>query len=230
LELFNGARMNSVSLIVSGAHERYAQYAQRWWDALLAMEKRPDEIVATIDENDSAGLAAIIDPNEVSAQIIVMPEPYSVNYINTAIAAAQGEWLSFCGIDDMMRPRAYADIHEAGDADIIIGTLDLSTGITWGGMWNPEFLMSHNTLPAHSFIRKQLWEELEGLPDIRWSDWGFWLKCAKRGVKTYPSKNVTAWHDLGLNHETISGLSLPAEVRTAADEELHQFRRELFGE
>jgi hypothetical protein len=222
--------MQSVSLIVSGAHQRYAKYAQRWWDAILAMEQRPDEIVATIDDHDSAGLAAIIDPNEIPTKIIVMSEPYSAEYINTAMGAAEGEWLSFCGIDDTMRPHAYTDISEAGSADIVIGTLDLSTGITWGGMWNPEFLMSQNTLPAHSFIRKELWKELNGLPNIRWSDWGFWLKCAKRGVTTYSSKNVTAWHDLGLDHETLSGLLLPAEVRAAADEELHQFRRELFGE
>jgi hypothetical protein len=220
----------TVSLITPGAHERYAPYVARWWESVLAMNPRPDEIVATIDADDSAGLRSIIDPNEIPTQIIVMPGPYSVDYLNTGFAAAHSEWLGFCGIDDMMKVSAYADVSEAGDADIIVGRIELSNGVVWNGTWEPDDLANRNTLPAHSLIRKKLWIELGGVPDIRWCDWGFWLKCAKRGVKTYSSKHLTAWHDLGHDHETISGMQVPDDVRAAANEELQRFRRELFGE
>jgi hypothetical protein len=221
--------MNTVSLIVSGAHERYAPYVARWWDSVLAMNPRPDEIVATIDADDSAGIRSVIDPSEVPTQIIVMPGPYSVDYLNTGFAAAHSEWLGFCGIDDMMKVSAYADVSEAGDADIIVGSIELSAGNIQHGFWNPDALMHENTLPAHSLIRKRLWSELGGLPDLRWSDWGFWLKCAHRGVHTYTSRNVTAWFDMGESHETMSGLQVPAIVRAEAYREVMEFKQTLLG-
>jgi len=222
-------RVNTVSLIVSGGHERYAPYVARWWNSVLAMNPRPDEIVATIDKDDSSGLGKVIDEQEIPAQIIVMPGPHSIDYLNTAFGAATSEWLGFSGIDDMMKPSAYADVSDAGDADIIVGSIELSCGGFHYGFWNPDALMHENTLPAHSLIRKRLWSELGGLPDLRWSDWGFWLKCAHRGVRTYTSRNVTAWFDMGEDHETVSGLQVPASVRANAHRELMDFKQTLMG-
>jgi len=213
----------TITLIVTGGHERYAPYVQRWWDAVLNMQPRPDEIVVVVDVNDSANVLSVIDPLEISIQIIKMQKPYSVDYINTAFGAARSEWVAFCGLDDMMMPHAYADINQAGDADIIVGSIELSSGDIARGAWDVDALMTRNTLPAHSPFRKQLWVDVGGLPDIRWSDWGFWIKCAKRGVTTYTSSNVTAWFDMGANHETMSGVQVSADVRAAADRELYEF-------
>jgi len=213
----------TITLVVTGGHERYAPFVQRWWDSVLIMEPRPDEIVAVIDTNDTTGLGGIIDPNEIPCQIIVKDYPYDITYLNDGFGAATHEWVAFCGIDDMMMKNAYADIDQAGDADIIVGSIELSSGDIARGAWDVDALMTQNTLPAHSPFRKQLWVDVGGLPDIRWSDWGFWIKCAKRGVTTYTTNNVTAWFDMGANHETMSGVQVPADVRAAADRELYEF-------
>jgi hypothetical protein len=221
--------MNTVSMTITGGHTRYAPFVQRWWNSVLAMDTRPDEIIAVIDEQDSTGVSSIIDTQEIPAQIIRMDEPYSMNYVNAAFDAATCEWMSFCGLDDKMMPHAYADISAAGDADIIVGSIELSSGGIWHGNWDVDALSRSNTLPAHSLFRKGLWTELGGIPDIRWSDWGFWLKCAQFGVTTYKSQHVTAWFDLGADHETMSGFQVSSDVRAAADRELLEFRQTMMG-
>jgi hypothetical protein len=221
--------MSTVSMTITGGHERYAPFVRRWWNSVLAMEVRPDEIIAVIDEQDSTGVSGVIDAREVPTRIIRMGSPYSVDYVNTAFGAASCEWVSFCGLDDKMAPRAYVDIPDAGDADLIVGSIELSSGGVWHGDWNVDALQQANTLPAHSLFRKYLWVELGGIPDVRWSDWAFWLKCAQRGVKTYKSTNTTAWFDVGADHETVSGLQVSASVRADAHRELMEFRRALLG-
>ena len=48
-----------------------------------------------------------------------------------------------------------------------------------------EGLRKQNLLPFSCFYRKSLWDRVEGYDDLRFCDWGFWLKAYKQGVTVH---------------------------------------------
>lgn len=218
----------SVSLVTIAAGSKYAAYVPTWWRAVQAMRPMPDEIVIVVDAEDTANVADVVEGENI--HLVHAEEPFGYHYFNLGFRAATSEWISYCGIDDQMLPNAYADIPTATQiqADIIVGTILMSNGYVWRGSWNPYGLRQNNTLPAHSPFRKALYEKVGGFPDIRWSDWGFWLKCVREDPVIYLGTQPLAIFDVGEDRETMSGSSLDANVRQAADAELHAYRESLW--
>lgn len=217
-----------VSLFTIAEGAAYAPFVPRWWAAVQEMDPQPAEIILVIGSEDHAGVRDQI-PRDAQIRFVELDEPFSNRYFTVGCESVTQEWAGFCGIDDQMLPRAYADIPEANEAgaDILVGSILLSTGQVWQGSWDPQALLRHNTLPAHSPFRKSLWEKVGGFPDIRWSDWGFWLKCAAHNASTFQSRDLLAIFDVGQDHETMSGVSLDPQIRAAADRELLDFARSL---
>ena len=218
----------SISLITIAEGEAYKSFVPRWWESVIRMDPMPDSIIIVIGAEDRAGVLDVIT-EDVPVCVVSLDEPFSNAYFTAGFSAADTDWVGFCGIDDQMLPRAYADIPEATllGAEIIPGTIVLSNGQVWRGTWNVEALQRHNTLPAHSPVTKELWERVGGFPDIRWSDWGFWLKCAKENPAIYQATEPLAIFDIGDGRETMSGVTLDPAIRARADAELHAFRESL---
>lgn len=208
--------------------EEYKGFLPDWWDAVQKMDPYPREVVLVIHERHRKFVQEVTGDG---TKVIALNEPYSMKYVVTALENATSEWVGFCGIDDRMYPNAYHDLADHnGEGEIMVGTLELSTGQTWHGSWNIEDLKRANTLPALSPHRKSLYNRLGGYPEIRWWDWGFWLKSAKAGVEVFHSSIPIAWFDVGTDRQTIGGLSLDEEVRARADAEIHALVRELWGD
>lgn len=190
------------------------------------MDPMPDQVVIVIGPDDHAGIRDLVS-DDIPAKIVTLDQPFSNAYFRAGVENTETEWVGFSGIDDEMLPHAYKDLPHAGNAEIMVGTIILSTGHIWRGTWNPEALARHNTLPAHSPFRRSLYDQVGGFPDIHWSDWGFWLKCARYGARTFTSPEPLAIFDVGADRETMSGQSLPDDKRQAADLELQAFMETL---
>lgn len=213
-----------ISLVTIAEGSAYASFVEPWRAAITEMSRKPDEIVIVIGEQDAAGIHGY-DWSEIPTKIITLHEPFGTAYFNAAVSAASSDWISFCGIDDLMLPNAYIGIDDS--SHIAVGTVLLDNVRAWRGSWNPEHMQHFNPLPAHSLYKKDLWIEVGGYPDIRWSDWGFWLKCATVNpivsYAAYPLVNFNT----GQDRETMSGVSLDPLIRMQADLELQAFRDSL---
>ena len=221
-------RPATVSLYTAAEGEAYAPFIPRWWQSVQAMDPAPDEIVITLHPDDRAGVRDVVAGDE-RVRFVEIDEPWSNEFFHRACAATTSTWMSFCGVDDVMLPHAYQDIADAtrAGADIIVGSIVLSNGALWRGSWNPQAMRSHNTLPAHSPFRKDLWERVGGFPDIHWSDWGFWLKCQRHDPVIFMGTQPLAIFDIGEGRDTMSGVELAQATRVRADLELLQFMETL---
>lgn len=221
-------RSLGITLYTIAEGEAYAPFAPRWWAAVEKMDPQPAEIVVVIGAEDRCGIRELTAGAD-RVRIIELDQPFSNTYFTTGCEAGTQEWVGFCGIDDQMLPNAYADLLDATEAgaDILVGSIILSSGGIWRGTWDPTALERHNTLPAHSPFRRSLYDAVGGFPDIHWSDWGFWLRCAAHGAKPFYAREPLAIFDVGDSHETMSGVNLDPYTRRNADEELQAFRRSL---
>ena len=213
-----------VSLITVAEGSAYASFVEPWRAAITEMSRKPDEIVIVIGDKDAAGIQDY-DWSDIPTKIVTLHEPFSNAYFNAAVCAASSGWISFCGIDDLMLPNAYIGIDDS--SDIAVGTVLLDNIRAWRGSWNPEHMQHFNPLPAHSLFKKDLWIQVGGYPDIRWSDWGFWLKCATTNPTVSYAENPLAIFNTGQGRETMSGVSLDPLIRMQADLELQAFRDSL---
>lgn len=218
----------TASLFTAAEGEAYAPFIPRWWESVQQMDPPPDEIVISIHPLDKASVRDVVAEDD-RVRLVEIDEPFSNKFFREACAATTSTWVSFSGVDDVMLPYAYADIAEATEvgADIIVGTIALSNGSIWRGSWNPYEMRYRNTLPAHSPYRKSLWEKVGGFPDIRWSDWGFWLKCLREDPVIFVGTRPIAIFDIGEGRQTMSGVDLAATTRAEADRELLEFLETL---
>lgn len=218
----------TIGLMTIAEGKDYAPFVQRWWDSVIAMNPLPDEVIVVIGRDDAAGTRNVIT-DEALVRLVVLDEPFSNNYFTEGVKATTSEWVGFCGVDDMMLPRAYSEVQYATalGAEIMVGSVLLNGEKLWRGSWNPSVMHQYNPLPAHSPFRKELWERVGGFPDLHWSDWGFWLKCATQNPSVYQAVEPTAIFDTGEGRETMSGVGLDTRKRIEADQELRDFAASL---
>jgi len=202
---------------------QYAHHIQPWWNSLTLTTPQPDRVVIVHGPHDTAGTRTLTDPR---ITFIEMPEPFHNGYFNAGVQATHTEWVAYCGIDDRILPRAYKEIPTTTE-HILAGNILITNGTAWHGQWNPELLQHTNTLPAHSPYRRKLWEQAGGYPNIHWSDWGFWLRCAKLKPTAKQSTEYQALFNLGETTETMSGPLLPEHKRTHANNEIETFKETL---
>ena len=213
-----------VSLVTIAEGSAYASFVEGWRESVLRMRRKPNEIIIIVGEEDAAEVRGH-DWSRIPTKIITAGEPFSTAYFNAIVEAASSDWISYCGIDDLMLPDAYIGLDDS--ADIIVGIVLLDNERAWVGEWNTELMQHLNPLPAHSLYKRDLWLKVGGYPDIRWSDWGFWLKCAATNPKVSQGKYPTAIFDTGIGRDTMSGSSLDPMIRMQADMELQAFRDSL---
>ncbi len=214
----------TVTVFTIAESAAYAHFIPRWWNAILLMNPRPTQIVITHHYEDHAQVITSVPTGyDIPTKFVPLSSEFGVEYFNAAVMEATSEWVAYCGIDDQMTPHALADLNRAQEigANVAVANLLMSNGNKWTGSWNPEALKQFNTLPAHSPYKRSLWEQVGGYPDVRWSDWGFWLRAAPH-VIPYHSQFITAIFDIGETHETMSGINLDDDIRQRADEEIRE--------
>jgi hypothetical protein len=218
----------TLAVHTSSHAERYGVFIPRYWQAMRGLNRQPDQIVILHHSSNLTRFPESV-PKEYRSRVKVVEtdKEHGAATVNLNIAAVDTDWVAFCGLDDQLFPEAYDEIAGVGDAEILVGNVRMSNGVEFRGVWDPESLKTRNTLTALSPYRKALWERVGGWPNIRWNDWGFWIKCAMAGVQTCQSTNFQALFDVGETHLTDSGRMLDENIRQAGERELRQFAIEV---
>ena len=205
----------------------YSQFVSRWWDAVLAMDPAPAEIVVAHTDPEPLGLLA--RRSEIPTVAVTIDEPDITVAVNAAVSAATQPWISGIGVDDRYCPDALADLAaaDAAGADILVWNNREVGSHVWECYWNPDHLQNANTLAGSCPVRRELWQRVGGYPRIGWSDWGFWLRCAAANAKAFHSARVGVDWDPGISHATFSGRSITKEQQQARNAELFAFAAEL---
>lgn len=218
----------TLAIHTSSHAERYGVFIPRYWEAMKRLNRQPDQIVILYHDSNLTGFPESVPAEYVSrVKLVQTDKQHGTETVNLNIGAADTDWVAFCGLDDQVFPEAYDELAHVGSAEILVGNVRMSNGSDFIGVWNPELLKTRNTLTALSPYRKALWERVGGWPAIRWSDWGFWIKCAMAGVEVQKSANFQALFDVGQTHLTDSGHMLAEAVRQAGERELQQFAKEI---
>jgi hypothetical protein len=207
----------------------YSQFVRRWWDAVMAMDPPPAEIIVAHTDPEPLGL--LPGPGTIPVVTVQVSEPDIAVAMNAAASVATQPWISGIGVDDRYCPDALADLAaaDAAGADILVWNNREIGSHVWECFWNPEILQHSNTLAGSCPVRRDLWDRVGGLPRIGWSDWGFWLRCAAAGAQAFHSHRVGVDFDPGLDHHTWSGRAMTREQQASRDAELFAFAAELRG-
>lgn len=219
---------DSASLVVACWGLRYQPYIARWWESVRTLNTKPDEIVLATSIGDPCGLLATI-PEWVDIPIIKLEIDSDDHDLiwTTAAKGATKDWIVGMPIDDQYHPQALDFLAEV-DGDIVIDRCKFLQGGEWTPTWNTENTYSRGFAPAGigPWKRSLMPMFLEAM-QAYWCDWLFYLLAIQRGVKVYKTDNYRMIHDLGDDHETISGRNSDSAKRQWADEQLNTIRAEL---
>ena len=219
---------DSASLVVACWGLRYQPYIARWWESVRTLNTKPDEIVLATSTGDPCGLLATI-PDWVDIPIIKLEiESDDHNVIWPAgVQATTKDWIVGMPIDDQYHSQAL-DFLAQVDGDIVIDRCQFLQGGEWIPTWDTNDTYNRNFAPAGigPFRRFLIPMYLESF-DVYWCDWLFYLKAVKEDVKVYKTDAYSMIHDLGDDHETMSGRNSDSAKRQWADEQLNTIRAEF---
>jgi hypothetical protein len=220
--------VNSASIVGACWGLTYQPYIPRWWESVRTLNTKPDEIVLATIPGDPCGLLSTI-PDWVDIPIIKLEidsDDHDVIW-PTAAKATTKDWIVGMPIDDQYHPQALDFLAEV-DGDIVIDRCKFLQGGEWVATWDTSNTHSRGFAPAGvaPFNRKLLLI-FEQSFEAYWSDWLFYLLAVKEGVKAYKTDNYRMIHDLGDDHETISGRNSDSAKRQWADEQFAKIRAEL---
>ena len=221
-----------VSVPVAVWGRAFAEFIPGWWDAVLAMDPMPTQIVIGYENPDMAGLVDSV-PDDLPCDVkgIVLEDGGFGDYWNQVFRACDEAWIAPCCIDDRFLPGALAripDADEAGAELLVDGIVWKYRGGEWRGYWDAAAIGRVLTLPGAAPFKRSLFDRVGGFrADVYSSDWAFYMDAAVAGVRTFQADTLRIVFDEGNAHSTRSGVRLDADTRRAADEQIHALAVEL---
>ena len=220
---------DSSSVVVAVWGTRYQPYIARWWESLKTLNRQPNEIVLVSDLADDSNLFSTI-PDWVDVPVVkVQIDSDQYNELwSAAVHAASQEWIVKLCIDDQFCPQAL-DFLETVEGDLVIDRCRFLQGGEWVASWDTNDTDNRRFAPASfSPFRRNLIQFYDKIPKpCLWDDYVFYLLLAKANVKVYRTDNYRMIHDLGVDHETVSGYNRNADKAVEANRILDKVRREL---
>jgi len=220
---------NGSSVVVAVWGTRYKPYIARWWESVRSLNRQPDEIVLVSDLADESNLFDSI-PDWLEAPVVkVQVDSDQYNELwSAAVHAATQEWIVKLCIDDQFCPEAL-DFLDTVEGDLVIDRCRFLQGGEWVPSWDTNDTGNRNFAPASfSPFRRNLIDLYDKIPKpCLWDDYVFYLLLAKADVKVYRTDNYRMIHDLGRDHETMSGYNRNSGKAAEADATLARVRQEL---
>jgi hypothetical protein len=230
-----GDLMTSIGIVTTVWGDKYTRFIPAWWEAVSTLERQPDEVTFVTDSINEEAIRSNAPSHLVDALNIVVvtnPEELDFNdFWDKAYRSCNQKWMVTCCIDDVFLPKALSaiDAAELAEAELVIdGCILYPHNTVWNGYWNPDDIYNRITLPGNAPMTKELYERVGGFDrEIYWSDWAFYMKAAKAGVKVYQTDTMRITHNLGTDYKTRSGVSLDSDTRQKADQQIQSYAAEL---
>jgi hypothetical protein len=188
----------------------FAQYCEPWWNAIKATSRKPDKVVICHWVPDTAGITSVPDwmPHEDVVTVGFPNGTTTAEMLNGAIANCGTDWIMFIGLDDEILPDALKQVDEADAAgvDILSTGVRFTNGGDWFGSWDVSVLRDRPPLPSNCPMRVRTLLEIGGFAEMKYHDWGMWVKLAKHGATAYQGNTYGMLFHHGERHETQSGI------------------------
>jgi hypothetical protein len=224
--------MTTISIVTALYGSQYAQYTSRWWAAVEKLNRQPDQIVlATPLDNHFGLIESVPDKYKNSVKHIQADASGIHGPWYAGIEAADGDWIFGLGIDDQFSPDAFDEVERATDnnADFIVDKILYLQGGGWPAHWLPSNYRDRNFAPGgvvgYNKNIKHYWSLMPS--DLRWNDHAFYVLCMKNNAKPYFANTTRMIHDLGTNHQTISGVRRDSSHDFEASKQLRHFIESL---
>jgi hypothetical protein len=221
--------MTTISVVSAIWGSGYCQFVDRWWASVAALERTPDQVVVITDQ-DNFDLVQTRRPlgYDVPLKIVALDNESTFNdYWDAAFRECDMDWIATCCIDDVFVSEALNDIDRADEQGcemVADGVRFTDQSRIWKGYWNPVQIFDSMTMPGAAPMRKDMYERVGGFPkQIYWSDWAFYMVCAKAGVKVFQSDLIRIIFDEGYTHKTQSGQQLDSDTRQMANHQIRDF-------
>ena len=190
---------------------RYTGFIAQWWDGVVALNRQPDSIVFVYDaQNKEPSLAALPEQYKGITKFIEFDGQDFGEFRDLMQANQTADWFSICGIDDQYLPGAFDEIEQADaeGCDIYIDKVQFKhNGQILEGRWEPENLPHRMTCPGAAPMKLELYNKTGGVTKgTLWDDWELYIRCVAVGAKPYHASTIRIIHDLGYDHETLSGV------------------------
>jgi hypothetical protein len=211
---------------------RYTRFIPQWWDGVVALNRQPDSIVFVYDaQNKEPSLAALPEQYKVITKFIEFDGDDFGEFRHLMQVNQTANWFSICGIDDQYLPGAFDEIEQADaeGCDIYIDKIQFKhNGQIMEGRWIPKEIPYQMTCPGAAPMTLDLYNKTGGVTKgTIWDDWELYIRCVVAGAKPYHSKTVRIIHDLGYDHETLSGVNRNSQNDQIGNAYIAKVRQEL---
>ena len=211
---------------------RYTKFIPQWWESIARLNIQPDAIVFLYDkQNEEPALSQIPERYKPITKFIEFSGEDFGEFRHLSQMSQETDWVSVIGIDDQYLPEAFDEIEQAEleGCDIYIDKIQFKhNGELMEGRFIPEELPSRITCPGAAPIKLDLYKRTGGVSKgTIWDDWELYLRCAAVGAKPYHANTIRIIHDLGFDHETLSGVNRNPENDRLGAEQMARVRKEL---
>ena len=183
----------TIALVCVAVGDPYRAFLPRWFHAVSALERKPDQIMVVTDD-PAAAIATLGNAWLDSAVFKKATGSYQTHpqvLVNEAIASTNTDWVCKMDVDDVIFPHALTPLDTAQDCDVWMFGIQLS------GQWLParhatraDILKSpHNLVFSGSPFRRWVWERAR-YRDMICEDWMFWIDAAKNGARFQASPSI----------------------------------------
>ena len=211
---------------------RYTGFIEQWWDGVIGLNRQPDTIVFVYDaQNKEAVLAKLPEQYKEITKFIEFDGDDFGEFRHLMQTNQTADWFSVCGIDDQYLPAAFDEIEQADaeGCDIYIDKVQFKhNGQILEGRWEPEHIPHRMTCPGAAPMKLDLYNKTGGVTKgTIWDDWELYIRCVVAGAKPYHANTVRIIHDLGYDHETLSGVKRNSQNDEIGNAYIAKVRQEL---
>lgn len=196
--------MTTLSVVTACWSVEYSQFIPQFWESYHKLNRKPDELILGITEDDIAGLSKDIPPE---AKVFVLPEGKPSIKWDYLIRQASSKWFSFMTIDDPFLPEAYDEIEKADEleAEMYLDSIVIKqTGQVSTSHWDASQL--RHGLIATGFVpmTMELYLKLGMKHEFKFWDWPLQVDAMKAGARVYHANTKRMIWDNGSTRATYS--------------------------
>jgi hypothetical protein len=211
---------------------RYTGFIEQWWDGVIGLNRQPDMIVFVHDaQNKEAALAKLPEQYKKITKFIEFDGDDFGEFRHLMQVNQTADWFSVCGIDDQYLPGAFDEVEQADaeGCDIYIDKVQFKhNGQILEGRWLPDEIPHRMTCPGAAPMKLDLYNKTGGVTKgTIWDDWELYIRCVVAGAKPYHANTVRIIHDLGYDHETLSGVKRNSQNDEIGNAYIAKVRQEL---
>lgn len=196
--------MTTLSVVTACWSVEYSQFIPQFWESYHKLNRKPDELILGITEDDIAGLSKDIPPE---AKVFVIPEGKPSIVWDYLIRQTTSKWFSFITIDDPFFPEAYDEIDKADaeDAEMYLDSIVIKqSGVVSKSNWDASLLKNGLIAPGVVPMTKELYLKLGMKHEYKFWDWPLQVDAMKAGARVYHANTRRILWDDGSTRSTYS--------------------------